>query len=83
MLYLYSTLVQLDDSNITWSIFIVRNNEINFLKEKLSLTEKTIRRVGSAWPYVPYICDYISVTKINIQFLLNERYNEVRPFSLK
>ena len=42
---LYSTLVQLDDSKITWSIFMVRNNELPFWREKLSLTEKTIGRL--------------------------------------
>ena len=41
MQYLYSTLVQLDDSKITWSIFIVRNNELPFWREKFTLTEKT------------------------------------------
>ena len=42
---LYRTLVQLDDSKITWFIFMVRNNEIHFWQEKLSLTEKTNRRL--------------------------------------
>ena len=45
MQHLYRTLVQLDDSKITWSIFMVRNNELPFWREKLSLTEKTIGRL--------------------------------------
>ena len=69
MLCLYSTLVQLDDSKITWSISMVRNNEIHFWREKLSLTEKTIGRLVQHMAMLPYICDHISVTKINIGIL--------------